>query len=163
MNRVPTPFARLVINRSVPVVVNLLLLFIGLSILREMVHLLATPADDSSELVSMDGAIAIMLYGYGVSLELRPTFMKTFAFYPEHHGPLQDAVDQICRRYGILLVLDGLFLEILVQLIEIPSRIINTHPAESVLIAVGVAAVALTVLLLVRFCLRLVQAAPGRG
>jgi hypothetical protein len=61
------------------------------------------------------------------------------------------------------LVLDGLFLEILVQLIEIPSRIINTHPAESVLIAVGVAAVALTVLLLVRFCLRLVQAAPGRG
>jgi hypothetical protein len=150
--------ARFLINRYVVILVNLLLLFICLSTIREMVHLLATPSDDSDELVAMATGIAVMLYGYGVSLELRPHFMSLFNIYPHHHSPQRDMVDQICSRHGILLLLVGLFLEVLVQLVEIPSRIINVHNVENLLFAVGVVALAIAALLLVHLSFRLVKA-----
>ena len=161
MSRIPTRAARFLINRNPLLVVNLLLLLIGLSTMREMIHLLATPADDSEELVSMATAIATMLYGYGVSLELRPRFLEVFAIYPDQRNAYQEAIDRVCVRYGLLFVFTGLFLEILVQLVEIPSRIINTHGAETALFSVATAALVGTILLLVGFSLRLAQAQGG--
>jgi hypothetical protein len=161
MSGIDARLARFLINRHLVVIANMLLLFISLATIREMLHLLANPRDDSDTLVTMATGIAIMLYGYGVSLELRPTFLTLFHIYPEHHSPVMDVVDQICRRYGILLLLVGLFLEVLVELIEIPSQILNVHNVENFLFAVGVLAMAATSLLLVRFSLRLVGA--GRG
>ena len=145
---------RLVTNRYVLIAINFLLLFISLSVIREMLHLRGNESNDSAELESMASGIAMMLYGYGVSLELRRATL-TILGIALPASQIEDAVNHTCRKYGIGFVLLGLSLEVLVQLINIPSRILTIEPAEGALCAVGVFVLTVTSVLLIWFSLKL--------
>jgi hypothetical protein len=149
---------RLAMNRFVLITINCLLLFISLSVIREMFRYLGTESNDSADLESMAAGIAIMLYGYGVSLELRRSTLAIFGLTPRELDRREQGVSHTCRKYGILFVLLGLSLEILVQLINIPSRILLVATTEGALCSAGVSVLAATSLLLMRFSLRLATA-----
>jgi hypothetical protein len=120
-----------VLNRYIIVVINLLLIFIIFSIVITLVRLLKTPENDIKEMVELCNGIAIILYGYGVSMEFRRQLMTYLGIYPACDSPLQKAVDTMCQKYGIFFLLLGLFLEILVHLVTIPNAALNTEGKES--------------------------------
>ena len=126
----------IIMHRYVLVLINFLLLSIVISIIIELFDLVKTPEDDTKEMIDMCDGIAIILYGYGVALKLRDEIMKLFKLYPGFATRLQAGIDSLCHKYGIYFILLGLAQEILVQLIVIPNRALNTEGKESYIFAI---------------------------
>ncbi len=120
----------IITHRYVLVMINILLLSIVIAIIIEMFDLFRTPENDINEMMDMCDGIAMMLYGYGVTLKVRDELMKYSRLYPEFETRLQTRTDALCRKYGIYFPLLGLVQEILVRLMIIPSRVLNTHGKE---------------------------------
>jgi hypothetical protein len=152
-------------GRLVMVIGNILLTFIIISIIIELSELLMTARNDTQEMIEACNGIAIILYGYGVALELREPFLKHLKFYPALATPLRSWVDELCHKYGIFFILLGLSQEILVHLITIPNRAFNTAGDESYIFAICVFIQTLVCVLLARLSYLLARAsrlaAPG--
>ncbi len=123
-------------HRYVLVLINFLLLSIVISIIIELFALVQTPENDIKEMIDMCDGIAIILYGFGVAIKLRDEIMKLFKLYPGFATKLQAGIDSICHKYGIFFLLLGLAQEILVQLVVIPNRALNTEGKESYIFGV---------------------------
>jgi hypothetical protein len=126
----------IIMHRYVLILINLLLLSIVISIIIELFDLVKTPENDTKEMIDMCDGIAIILYGYGVALKLRDEIMKLFKLYPGFATRLQTGIDALCHKYGIYFLLLGLAQEILVQIVVIPNRALNTEGKESYIFAV---------------------------
>ena len=138
------------LNRHVLILFNLILLSIIFSIVVEFITLVITPENDIKEMVEMCNGIAIILYGYGVALELRVPFMKLIGVYPACATPLSRWIDRLCYKYGIFFILLGLVQEILVHIVLIPNIILNTEGKEShIFIVCAIMQVIVTVLLVI--------------
>ena len=147
-----------VLGRVVLVLTNLALAGIIISILKELTALLMTPENDIREMIEMCNGIAIILYGYGVSLELRVPFMKLIEVYPACATPLSRWVDRVCYKYGIFFILLGLVQEILVHIVLIPNIILNTEGKESHIFIVCALMQVIVAVLLVLMSYRLAMA-----
>jgi hypothetical protein len=146
------------LGRFVLVLTNILLATIIVSVIMELSELLMTSRNDTREMVEMCNGIAIILYGYGVALELRGPFMKHINLYPACITPLRAWIDDLCHKYGIFFILLGLLQEILVHLIMIPNRVLNTAGKELHIFTVCVLIQVFVSVLLVRLSYRLTRA-----
>src|SRR6185437_407192 len=70
----------------------------------------------------------------------------------------QSALDQLCYRTGVGVLVLGLFAEICAEMVHLPDRIINTTGREHELLAVGAVLLALCGVVLVRHIVKLVGA-----
>ena len=70
-------------------------------------------------------------------LEERGSLMHIFHLYPALVSPRQDFTDHICHSYGLSLLLLGLFMELAVQLVKIPDRVINTQGIEWLMFSIA--------------------------
>ena len=87
-----------------------------------------TPENDTEEMIEMCNGIAIIMYGYGVAMELRGgDLMKYLHLLPLYATQLQEKIAALCHKYGIYFILLALGLEILVHVIIIPNRVLNTE------------------------------------
>jgi hypothetical protein len=128
--------ARIVLSRYFLITVNFILIFIIVSSVIELTKLLLTPENDIEEMLKICTGIAIILYGYGVSMETRRSLMTHLNIYPLYDSQLQQLTDSQCHKYGIFTLLLGLAMEILVHLIIIPNKVLNTEGKESYIFAV---------------------------
>ena len=108
----------------------------------------------------LEGA-AVLYITYGVALESRHQIMSVLHLYPRYHNAFEESLDTICGQYGLILLLWGLFMEVPVQLVKIPDRIINTAAIEKPVLLISVAFMAITSVTLLVHILRLLTAAPA--
>jgi hypothetical protein len=137
-----------ILNRYVLILFNFILCAIIVSIVMEFITLVRTPENDIKEMVKMCNGIAIILYGYGVALESRAPLMRYLKLYPDFATPLQTGVDELCHKYGIFILLLALAQEVLVHLVTIPTRVLNTAGKE-----LYVFSICITILIFVSFLL----------
>jgi hypothetical protein len=138
------------LNRHVLILFNLILLAIIFSIVVEFITLVMTPENDIKEMVEMCNGIAIILYGYGVALESREPLMRYLKLYPDFATPLQYEVDRLCHKFGLFILLLALAQEVLVHLVTIPARVLNTAGKESYIFSVCITMMVLVSFLLIR-------------
>jgi uncharacterized Tic20 family protein len=148
-----------VMNRYFLVLLNFLLAAIIASIVIELTILLRTPQNDSKEMIEMCNGIAIILYGYGVALESRGPLMNHLNLYPDYLTRYESEFDSLCHKYGIFFLLLALAQEILVHLITIPNRAINTEGKEGYIFSICFAILIIVAYLLMYFSVILVQTA----
>jgi len=139
-----------ILNRRLLVLFNLILCAIIFSIVMEFITLVMTPENDIKEMVDICNGIAIILYGYGVSLESRASIMKYLKLYPDFANPLQTGVDELCHKYGIFILLLALAQEVLVHIFTIPDRILHTAGKESYIFSICITMMVLVSFLLIR-------------
>jgi len=92
--------------------------------------------------------LGTILVALGVALEERETLMKFLGVYPTGLTPVQACVDHHCHGYGLLLLLAGLFVEVVVYVIRMPN--LETANFDPTLLLAGTAFCVLGVLLLAR-------------
>lgn len=144
-------------NRYFLVLINFLLAAIIASIVIELTTLLSTPQNDSKEMIEMCNGIAIILYGYGVALESRGPLMKHLNLSPDHLTEYESKFDYQCHKYGIFFLLLALAQEILVHLITIPNRALNTEGKEGYIFSICLFILIIVAYLLMYFSVILVQ------
>lgn len=122
---------------------------------------LGNSVDDTERVESILEGLATMFVAYGVALEEREFLMRMIGYYPASLTPQETYLDHISHHYGVLLLIVGLIAEVIIQIIKIPDRFIDTFSFE--LLIYALAAVCLVVIgyWLVAFCYKLVQAAKG--
>ena len=138
------------LNRHVLVLFNIILFAIIVSIVVEFITLVMTPENDIKEMVEMCNGIAIILYGYGVTLESRAPLMRYLKLYPDFATPLQAWVDELCHKYGIFILLLALAQEVLVHMVTIPDRVLNTAGKESYIFSICITMMVFVSFLLMR-------------
>ena len=139
-----------ILNRHVLVLFNVILFAIIVSIIVEFITLVMTPENDIKEMVEMCNGIAIILYGYGVALESRAPLMRYLKLYPDFATPLQAWVDELCHKYGIFILLLALAQEVLVHIVTIPDRVLNTAGKESYIFSICITMMVFVSFLLTR-------------
>ena len=140
-----------ILNRHVLILFNVILCAIIVSIVVEFITLVMTPENDIKEMVEMCNGIAIILYGYGVALESRAPLMRYFKLlYPDFATPLQTGVDELCNKYGIFILLLAIAQEVLVHLVTIPDRVLNTAGKESYIFSICITMMVFVSFLLIR-------------
>lgn len=81
------------------------------------------------------GGIAIMLMALGVLMGLRAEMMKMGEI---NVNVLQGYLNDVANRFGVGLLIIGLFMEIITILILLPNAVINTSGVELFLYSVAV-------------------------
>jgi hypothetical protein len=138
------------LNRHVLVLFNIVLCAIIVSIVVEFITLVRSPENDIKDMVEMCNGIAIILYGYGVALESRAPLMRHLKLYPDFATPLQAWVDELCHKYGIFILLLALAQEVLVHVVTIPDRVLNTAGKESYIFSICITMMVFVSFLLIR-------------
>jgi hypothetical protein len=138
------------LNRHVLVLFNIILCAIIVSIVVEFIALVRSPENDIKEMVEMCNGIAIILYGYGVALESRAPLMRHLKLYPDFATPLQAWVDELCHKYGIFILLLALAQEVLVHIVTIPDRVLNTAGKESYIFSICITMMVFVCFFLIR-------------
>ena len=110
----------------------------------------ATPHKEAEEIIE---GVGIVLIAWGVALEERQKLREVFGLF--HHGDTQkvryeEALDENCHRYGLGLLLLGLFSEVCVESVKIPDRIINTAGIESLVLLLSSSLLVAAGLLMIR-------------
>jgi uncharacterized Tic20 family protein len=76
--------------------------------------------------------------------------MRHLKLYPDFATPLQTGVDALCHKYGIFILLLALAQEVLVHLVTIPDRILNTAGKESYIFSICITMMVFVSFLLIR-------------
>jgi hypothetical protein len=111
---------------------------------------------DFNEAVDTVSTIAIMMIGWGVALEERHVLREVFGMVGREDEPWQGALDALCHRAGVGILVLGLFAEVCAEMVHLPDRIINTDGSEHELLALGAVLLALCGLVLVRHIVKLI-------
>lgn len=112
------------------------------------------PLKTAEEVIS---GLGVILIGWGVALEERHKLREIFGLTGEREAR-EEAIDEACHRFGLGLLLFGLFAEIMVEAVRIPDDIINTSGIEKSVLAAAVALLGIGALLLLRQILVLARA-----
>jgi hypothetical protein len=116
---------------------NLLVLAASASTLTEAVRLLLDQINNPAEMELILDGIAIIYIALGVALEERDSLMKFFGLYPKCFSNQEEIVDRNCHFYGLLILIAGLLMEMSVELVKIPNRVLNTEGIESLVFGAG--------------------------
>ncbi|WP_457103915.1 hypothetical protein [Methylobacterium sp. P5_C11] len=94
--------------------------------------------------------MGVILIGWGVVLEERHGVSHLLGGLPTEDPDYEAAIDALCHRGGLALLVLGLVAEILVQCVEVPDHVINTDRIERVVLSGGAIFLALGLTMLVR-------------
>jgi hypothetical protein len=111
---------------------------------------------DFNEAVDTVSTIAIMMIGWGVGRAGRHLLREVFGMVGRADEFWQSALDALCHRAGVGVLVLGLFAEVCAEMVHLPDRIINTDGREQELLAVGTVLLTLCGLVLVRHIVKLV-------
>lgn len=151
------------LNRYTLTLFNLLVVFITAASLWDIMQLLQTGTKEAEDMLTLLGGVGTIIVTYGIVLEERGSLMEICGCYPSHKCDEETAIDQICHDGGIVLLVIGLFLEMAVQFIHIPNRVINTTEIELGIYYFGCVLLALTILHFLNFCYKLLTIKPQGG
>lgn len=118
-------------------IINLWVIFISINIIITMIPMLFNSIDNIEDLEDMIDVLAVIFVAYGVALEERDSLMSIFQLYPDKFSRIQEFIDHVCHQYGLSLLLMGLFMELAVQLVKVPNRIVNTNGIEWLIFSVA--------------------------
>ncbi|MFH1136756.1 MAG: hypothetical protein V1816_11815 [Pseudomonadota bacterium] len=117
--------------------INLVLLVILSNCLWEAFSYLTDAIDNAGEIEDVLDGLGAIFVAYGVALEERETLMRIFRLYPRLQNRLEEAVDHVCHVSGLLLLIVGLFMEVTVEAVKLPNRILNTQGVEGWVFGTG--------------------------
>jgi len=129
---------------------NAVLAVIALVTLWDTFILLRDMAGNVDAIENLLDGIATIFVAYGVALEERDTLMKVFKLYPHLESARQTATDKLCHFYGLSYLLIGLFMEVMIEVVKLPYRVLNNPAAEGAIFAIGLLFCLAAVVLLVR-------------
>jgi len=116
---------------------NSFLFIITLFTLWDASVLLKDMIDNATAIENLLEGVATIFVAYGVALEERDTIMKVFKLYPKLESPEQGAIDKLCHFYGLSYLLIGLFMEVVIEIVKLPCRILSNAQAEKAIFIVG--------------------------
>ena len=101
--------------------------------------------------------VSVVMIGWGVALEEREEVRGLFGLAGGSDQNWQDEVDRACKGVGILLLLSGLFAEILEQLVTLPRSVISTESIRGVLLGLATLCLFVGLIVLIRHVIHLVM------
>lgn len=149
--------AYLFLNRYTLTLFNLLVIFMLGIALWDIVGTLMGDMKEVDEISKVTCGMGATIVSYGIVLEERQSLMRIFQCYPYYKNPTETAVDNICTDGGIVLLVIGLFVEVIQQLVEIPNDVIDTDGHEGLIFTIGCVLIVITILHLLSFCYRLIK------
>lgn len=108
---------------------NLLLV---LNLFHAALEVTLIPSFNHEEAVGIIEGLGIIMIAWGVALEERHKLREVFRLIPQDptETNYQNAIDENCHRFGLGLLLLGLFAEVGAECVHVPDRIINTSNLE---------------------------------
>ncbi len=151
----PKFFYKILVHPWFIALLNMGILAILISAVYDLILTHARPHHEAEEINS---GIGVILIAWGVALEERHTLRQVFDLVPKeegggdshHHDGTEAALDENCHRYGLGLLLLGLFAEVGVECVRIPNRIINTDRIESEVLLFSTLLIIVAGLLMIR-------------
>jgi hypothetical protein len=116
---------------------------------------------DLREQMEIVTGVGVIMIGFGVALEERHIVREVFGLAGGPHEAWEERVDHICHKYGVGLLVLGLFAEICIEAIKIPNTILYTGEVDDYLVAAGLVFVAIAAALLARGSIILLFLTPG--
>ena len=155
MNALRDMLRRIAASRWLLLATNVVIVVITIDSMIDMMALATDTISNLNELENTSDAVATIYIAYGVAAEERASLMSFSGVYPALHTPSQDILDHASHYYGLSLLVIGLFMEIGVQLIKLPDRIINTAGIELGIFAVNALFMLLGLWLFFRYSLQI--------
>jgi hypothetical protein len=138
------------------VVMELIILVpIVLSIMTVIQDLIHGGLDEPME--TLEG-VGVVLIGWGVAIEERPSLRKIFHLEDGPNEALEKGIDELCHSSGIGLLIFGLFAEIAVTAVRLPNHIVPTEGFDPVVLCVSVFFIMLGTYVLAQHIVRMVMA-----
>ena len=142
-----------------PAVIVLIDLLILVPILLSIVSIVADLLGGKLDLpMDIQEEIGVVLIGWGVAMEERVSVRQIFRLIGGTDEPFQAGIDVLCHSSGVGLLIFGLFSEIAVAAIRLPSHIVPTGGIEAPVLLVGLAFIALSAYILGQHIIRLLIA-----
>lgn len=100
-------------------------------------------------------SIGVVLIGWGVALEERPSIREIFGLVGTANEEFERGIDSLCHSSGVGILIFGLFSEICVAAVRLPNEISPTEGFDPVVLYIGAAFVVLGAYVLVQHIVRL--------
>ena len=130
MTGMKTRLFQLITSRWAIIAVNVIFIYFAGVVLWDFLQEWQRNHLDGKELEQVIEGMAVLSIAYGVALESREDIMAIFGLYPALETDTERRIDQVCKDYGIGLLLFGLFMEIPVQAVKVPDHIFITAGVE---------------------------------
>ena len=127
---------------------------IALSVIELVWDAIARPAH--TEAKQIIAGVSVVMIGWGVALEEREEVRVLFGLTGGSDQKWQDQVDKACKGVGIMLLLSGLFGEILEQLVTLPRSVFSTESIRGVLLGLGTLCLFVGLIILIRHVIHLI-------
>ena len=128
---------------------------IALSVIELVWDAIARPAH--TEAKQIIAGVSVVMIGWGVALEEREEVRVLFELTGGSDQKWQDQVDKACKGVGIMLLLSGLFAEILEQLVTLPRSVFSTESIRGVLLGLGTLCLFVGLIILIRHVIHLIM------
>jgi hypothetical protein len=99
------------------------------------------------EAVELWYGLGVVILGFGVLLEEFQSLKKII--YPKH--VTNQRLENACHKFGVLLVVAGVFIEVIAWLIKIPNEVLDTKAVESFLLQIAAVSGLLVIFLVFNF------------
>lgn len=113
---------------------------------------------DFNEPVDIVTTISTVMIGWGVALEERHILREMLRMVGRADEEWQAAIDNLCHRVGVGVLVLGLFAEICAEIVHLPDRIIDTDGRELLFVAAGNLLIAVGCLIMLRLVVKLLAA-----
>jgi hypothetical protein len=140
---------------SIALMELIILIPIVLSILTAIQDLMAGKLDEPMEI--LEGA-GVVLIGWGVAIEERPSLREIFHLEGGPNEALEKGIDLLCHSAGIGMLIFGLFAEIAVTAVRLPNNVVPTEGFDPVVLVISVIFAVLGTYVLVQHIVRMVIA-----
>lgn len=133
----------------------IILVPIVLSVVAAIQDLIHGKLDESLEVLE---GVGVVLIGWGVAIEERPSLRKIFHLEGGPNEALEMGIDELCHSSGIGLLIFGLFAEIAVTAVRLPNHVVPTEGFDPAVLCVSAFFIVLGAYVLVQHIVRLVMA-----
>ena len=150
-------FAMRIFMMPVAIVIMELIILVPivLSIITVLHDLMAGKLDEPMEILE---GVGVVLIGWGVAIEERPSLREIFHLEDGPNELLEKGIDVLCHSSGIGILIFGLFAEIAVTAVRLPNNVVPTEGFDPVVLCVSVFFVLLGTYVLAQHIVRLVIA-----
>jgi hypothetical protein len=140
---------RILLSPGAIMAINAVILVLMIMVAYDALHGLMTMTDLTEPMEVIED-IGVIMIGWGVALEERKEMRLVFGIVNPANESWQEDVDRTCHRTGIGQLVFGLFIEICLSIVRLPSRIVDTTTIDEYLVGVGTAFLGIGLFILVR-------------